>query len=39
LIEDASRGVNLQPEDVANAIQQMRAADIRILTSADVLGC
>lgn len=39
LIEDASRGVNLQPDDVAKAIKEMQAAGVCILTSADVMGC
>ncbi|XHR29855.1 MAG: bifunctional nicotinamidase/pyrazinamidase [Chthoniobacteraceae bacterium] len=39
LIEDASRGVNLQSDDVANAIKQMQAVGVCILTSADVMGC
>lgn len=36
LIEDASRGVNLRPEDVRNAIAEMARAGVRILQSADV---
>jgi len=37
LIEDASRGVNLQPEDVKNAIAEMKRAGIATVQSADVL--
>jgi nicotinamidase/pyrazinamidase len=37
LIEDASRGVNLQPNDVANAVEELRRAGVRILHSSDVL--
>jgi nicotinamidase/pyrazinamidase len=36
LIEDASRGVNLQPADVAQAVQTMRQASIRIVQSRDI---
>ena len=36
LIEDASRGVNLRPGEVAAAIEQMRNAGIRITNSADI---
>ncbi len=32
LIEDGCRGVNLQPEDVSKAIQQMRTAGVTVLT-------
>ncbi len=39
LIEDASRGVNIQPDDVANAIKEMQAAGVCIATSVDVPGC
>lgn len=35
LIEDACRGVNLKPGDVRQAIDEMRAAGIRVATSAD----
>jgi nicotinamidase/pyrazinamidase len=38
LIEDACRGVNLQPGDVEQAIEEMRAAGVDIITAADVLG-
>jgi len=37
LIEDASRGVNLRPDDVQNAIDEMKRAGIKILQSADIL--
>jgi nicotinamidase/pyrazinamidase len=37
LIEDASRWVNLQPNDVANAVEELRRAGVRILHSSDVL--
>jgi nicotinamidase/pyrazinamidase len=33
LIEDACRGVNLKPTDVANAIERMRNAGVEIITS------
>jgi nicotinamidase/pyrazinamidase len=36
-IEDASRGVNLQPNDVENAIAEMKRAGIAIVQSADIL--
>lgn len=36
LIEDGCRGVNLQPDDVANAIQEMRDAGIKIIHSNQV---
>jgi len=37
LIEDASRGVNLQPDDVKNAIQEMKRAEIAVVQSAELL--
>ena len=37
LIEDASRGVNLRPSDVKNAIEDMKHAGIRIVQSADLV--
>jgi len=37
VIEDASRGVNLQPGDVKNAIAEMKRAGVTILQSAEVL--
>lgn len=36
-IEDASRGVNLHPDDVKNAIDEMKRARIAIVQSADLL--
>ncbi len=33
LIADACRGVNLQPDDVENAIEEMRAAGVKIINS------
>jgi nicotinamidase/pyrazinamidase len=38
LIEDASRGVNLQPEDVARAVEEMRAAGIAVRQTDEVLN-
>ena len=37
LIEDASRGVNLQRDDVANAIKEMKRAGVIVLQSAQML--
>jgi nicotinamidase/pyrazinamidase len=37
LIEDASRGVNLQPDDVKNAVAEMREKGAKIVQSADIL--
>jgi len=37
-IEDASRGVNLQPDDVKNAIAEMRGAGIVISQSGEILN-
>ena len=37
LIEDACRGVDLQPGDVRRAIEQMRTEGVDVLTSADLL--
>jgi nicotinamidase/pyrazinamidase len=37
LIEDASRGVNLKPGDVARAIEEMRGAGVRVARSGDVI--
>ncbi|MBI4328171.1 MAG: bifunctional nicotinamidase/pyrazinamidase [Chloroflexi bacterium] len=37
LIEDACRGVNLNPGDVAKAIQEMKDAGVRVLHSQDLL--
>jgi nicotinamidase/pyrazinamidase len=36
-IEDASRGVNLQPDGVLNAIEQMKRAGITVTQSAELL--
>ena len=38
LIEDASRGVGLRPDDVKNAIADMNRAGVVIVQSADMLG-
>ena len=32
LVEDACRGVNLQPGDVSESIEQMRQAGVNVLT-------
>jgi len=37
LIEDASRGVNLRPDDVSDSIAEMKRAGVLIVQSADVL--
>ena len=37
LIEDASRGVNLRPDDVKNAIEEMKRAGIAVVQSIDIL--
>jgi len=37
LIEDACRGVNLRPDDVKNAVAEMKGAGVHILQSADIL--
>ena len=37
LIEDASRGVNLGPDDVKNALTEMRKAGVSIVQSKDVM--
>ena len=34
LIEDAARGVDLRPGDVAAAVEQMRSAGVRVVTAA-----
>jgi len=36
LIEDACRGVNLRPDDVKNAVEEMKAAGVQILSSHDL---
>ncbi len=38
LIEDACRGVELHPGDVARAIAEMRAAGVTVVKSAGVSG-
>lgn len=38
LIEDASRGVNLQPSDVSNAIAEMKRAGVTVVQSTDLLN-
>jgi len=37
-IEDASRGVNLKPDDVANAIREMKRAGVTVVQSAECLA-
>jgi nicotinamidase/pyrazinamidase len=37
LIEDASRGVNLRPDDARNAIAEMKRAGVAVLQGADFL--
>ncbi len=37
LIEDASRGVNLRPDDVRNAIEEMKCAGVVVVQSAGIL--
>lgn len=36
-IEDASRGVNLRPDDVKNAVGEMKRAGVAVVQSADLL--
>lgn len=36
-IEDASRGVNLQPDDVKNAVEEMKCAGIIVVQSTELL--
>jgi nicotinamidase/pyrazinamidase len=38
IVEDACRGINLGPDDVRNAIEEMRRAGVMVLQSADVLA-
>jgi nicotinamidase/pyrazinamidase len=38
LVEDACRGVNLQPGDVGRAIEEMKAAGVRVAQSAALLS-
>ena len=37
LIEDASRGVNLRPDDTKNAIEEMKRAGVVVVQSAGIL--
>jgi nicotinamidase/pyrazinamidase len=37
LIEDASRGVNLRPDDVKNAVEEMERAGVAVVQSAELL--
>jgi nicotinamidase/pyrazinamidase len=37
LIEDACRGMNQQPEDAQNAVEEMKAAGVKIIQSIDLL--
>src|SRR5690606_6180572 len=37
LIEDASRGVNLNPDDVKSAVEELRASGVQIVQSREVL--
>jgi len=37
-IDDASRGVNLKPDDVVQAIEQMRAQGIRVIAASGITG-
>ena len=37
LIEDASRGVNLRPDDVRNAIEEMKRAGVVVMQSGGIL--
>ena len=38
VIEDACRGIELEPGDVASAMDEMRQAGVRMVTSAEILG-
>ena len=38
LIEDASRGVNLRPDDVKNAVEEMKRAGVVVVQSAELLS-
>ena len=38
LVEDASRGVNLAPHDVAHAIEEMKRAGVQVVQSNQVGG-
>jgi hypothetical protein len=35
-VRDVCRGVNLQPDDSQTAIEQMKAAGVRIIDSGDI---
>jgi nicotinamidase/pyrazinamidase len=37
LVEDASRGVNLRPDDVKNAVEEMKRAGVAVVQSAELL--
>jgi nicotinamidase/pyrazinamidase len=37
-IEDASRGVNLRPDDVKNAVEEMKRAGVVVVQSAELLS-
>jgi nicotinamidase/pyrazinamidase len=37
LVEDACRGVNLRPDDVKNAVEEMQRAGVGIVQSAEVI--
>jgi len=37
LIEDATRGVNLKPEDSSNAIKEMERAGVKVIRSSEIL--
>jgi nicotinamidase/pyrazinamidase len=37
LIEDASRGVNLRPDDVKKAVAEMRQAGVTVIQSVELL--
>jgi len=38
LVEDASRGVNLSPDDVKNAVEEMKRAGIVIRQSCELVN-
>jgi nicotinamidase/pyrazinamidase len=38
VVEDAVRGVNLQPDDASKALAEMKAAGAIVVASADILG-
>ena len=37
LIEDACRGVNLRPDDVKKAVEEMKRAGVAMVQSAEVM--